>query len=207
VSNLESDLVSPPLLVVFAGPNGAVKSTFRRIFHGDSTVPFINADMIAAEEKASAYEAAAMAEQLRQDFIIARQSFMFETVLSDPIGAKVAFLTAARSHGYRVVVNFIGIESDEYSFARVFQRVCEGGHDVPEEKIRERFPRVLENLARVVGKVDALTIYDNTSKTSPYRMIARMEGELLLELSHSIPHWLTFLDLPDRVTKSTIRIP
>lgn len=163
--------------------------------------------MIAAEEKASAYEAAAMAEQLRQDFIIARQSFMFETVLSDPIGAKVAFLTAARSHGYRVVVNFIGIESDEYSFARVFQRVCEGGHDVPEEKIRERFPRVLENLARVVGKVDALTIYDNTSKTSPYRMIARMEGELLLELSHSIPHWLTFLDLPDRVTKSTIRIP
>lgn len=163
--------------------------------------------MIAAEEKVSAYEAAAMAERLRQDLFIARQSFMFETVLSDPIGAKVAFLTTARSHGYRVVVNFIGLESDEYSFARVFQRVGEGGHDVPAEKIRERFPRVLENLARVLGKVDALSIYDNTSETSPYHMIARIEGELLLELSHSIPQWLTFLDLPDRISKNTVRIP
>ena len=207
VSNPEPDLVCPPLLVVFAGPNGAGKSTFRRIFYGDSTVPFINADMIAAEEKVGAYEAAAMAERLRQDLFIARQSFMFETVLSDPIGAKVAFLTTARSHGYRVVVNFIGLESDEYSFARVFQRVGEGGHDVPAEKIRERFPRVLENLARVLGKVDALSIYDNTSETSPYRMIARIEGELLLELSHSIPQWLTFLDLPDRISKNTVRIP
>ena len=78
---------------------------------------------------------------------------------------------------------------------------------MPAEKIRERFPRVLENLARVLGKVDALSIYDNTSETSPYRMIARIEGELLLELSHSIPQWLTFLDLPDRISKNTVRIP
>lgn len=58
-------------------------------------IPFINADLIAAERFAdptmeSAYEAAVIAEAARQRLFEARESFSFETVLSDPIGAKVA---------------------------------------------------------------------------------------------------------------------
>jgi predicted ABC-type ATPase len=192
-----------PLLVVFVGPNGAGKSTLRNLLYRESPFPFVNADLIAADLRIGAYEAACLAERARLDFFEARASFMFETELSDPVGAKVGFLIAARSAGYRVIVHFVGLASPEQSAARVFQRVKSGGHDVPGEKIQERFPRILENLARLLGRVDDLTIYDNSSPREPYRIVARFSGENLTALSPVIPAWLGFLDLPSRATDDT----
>ena len=196
-----------PILIVFAGPNGAGKSTLRNLLFSDSRIPFVNADIIAAEQQIGAYEAAEQAELIRRELFDARRSFMFETVLSDPVGAKVDFLLEARRAGYRVLVHFVGLPSAAHSAARVFQRVNEGGHDVPDDKLEERYPRVLANLARLTGKVDVLTIYDNSSQEQPYREIARMEGENLTSLSAEIPAWLAFLDLSTRATSATRPLP
>lgn len=197
----------PPLLIVFAGPNGAGKSTLQRYLFGDSTIPFINADVIAAQRGVDAYRAAALAEEARQELFAAGASFMFETVLSDPVGAKVAFLSRARAAGYQVEIHFVGIDSAAQSRARVIQRVGEGGHDVPDDKIRERFPRILENLHRLIGAVDVLVIYDNSSKDEPYRVLARFEGGDLIELSATLPAWIAFLGLPALATPATLSLP
>jgi predicted ABC-type ATPase len=196
-----------PLLVVFAGPNGAGKSTLRGYLFADSPIPFINADVIAEQRGIGAYEAAEIAEKERRRLFEARASFMFESVFSDPVGAKVAFLETTRAAGYHVIVHFVGLASPEHSLARVAQRVNEGGHDVPDEKIAARFPRVMANLTRMIGKVDDLSIFDNSSRQQPYRLLARFMGAELVQLSASLPDWIAFLDLASRVTSSTVTIP
>ena len=192
-----------PLILAIVGPNGAGKSTLRELLLADSPLPFINADEIAKERGIDAYAAAAIAKDERERLFHDRKSFSFETVLSDPVGDKVAFLTKARASGYFVNVHFIALPSPDFSRARVMQRVEEGGHDVPDEKIAARFPRILANLERLRGQVDELVIYDNSSAEDPFRLIARFLGNDLIELSATIPSYLDFLDLPARTTPST----
>lgn len=195
-----------PILVAFVGPNGAGKTTLRNLLFANSKLPFINADLIAAASGLDPYQAAAKAETERQRLVAAGCSFMFESVLSDPVGAKVDFLRAARAAGYLVIVHFVGLDSPERSRARVIQRVHEGGHDVPDDKLTARFPRVLENLRRLPGAVDDLTIYDNSSAEVPYRVLARFAGSQLVALSVSLPRWITDINLPFRRTRKTLRL-
>jgi len=75
-----------------------------------------------------------------------RESFVFETVFSDPVGDKLSFLKAAAQSGYTVVLCFIGVSGPETSEQRVAMRVSQGGHDVPAEKLISRYPRTMSNL-------------------------------------------------------------
>jgi len=59
------------------------------------------------------------------------ESFVFETVFSDPVGDKLKFLRRASTRGYTVVLCFIGLASPELCDERVAMRVLQGGHDVP----------------------------------------------------------------------------
>ncbi len=202
----------PPLLVAFCGPNGAGKSTLQARTLGHLPLPFVNADLIAAREFGNAaadhaYDAASLAEAERTRLFEDRVSFSFETVLSDPVGGKVAFLRTARDAGYQVVVHFVGLDSSDRSRARVFQRVTEGGHDVPDDKLEVRYPRVLANLARLLDIPDDLVIYDNSSSEDPYRPLARLQRGHLLELAATLPDWIHFLDLPARSQSNTRILP
>jgi predicted ABC-type ATPase len=201
-----------PLLLAFAGPNGAGKSTLRSHTTAATSVPVVNADDIAVwlfGEQAAGhiYEAAEIAEAIRGILSNRRRSFSFETVLSDPAGEKVRFLREARDAGYWVVVHFVGIGSPAQSRARVIQRVNEGGHDVPDDKIAARYPRVMENLARLLDVPDDLVIYDNSSHDAPYRVIARLARGVLREITANLPPWAHFLDLPSHQTANTTILP
>lgn len=173
----------------------------------------MNADEIAQSEfgpeeaAARSYEAAQIAEAVRLELYAARRSFSFETVLSDPYGAKVKFLRQAGVDGYHVVVHFIGLESAEHSKARVIQRVNSGGHDVPDEKIVGRFPRVIENLRRLLDVPAELTIYDNTSSDTPFRVVAKLERGALIEVSSDLPDWMMSSNLIARQTAQTRILP
>jgi predicted ABC-type ATPase len=184
--------VQSPLLVVLAGPNGAGKSTFYIRYLAETGYPFLNADRIALEEfgpeaAAKAREAAKLADAARINFVRQRQSFIFETVLSDPVGDKVGFFQQARNMGYHLQVHFIGLASSNLSQARVVHRVALGGHDVPDDKLRERYPRTLDNLVRLLDVADELFIYDNSSVQFPHRLVARLERGLLLKIAAPFP--------------------
>jgi predicted ABC-type ATPase len=197
-----------PLIIVLAGPNGAGKSTFHDEFLSELGLPFINADLIAksvfgGEGSANAYAAAELAEQARQQLVSVERSFIMETVLSDPEGEKVAFLAAAQAKGYTILANFIGLDSPDLSAARVQTRIEAGGHSVPPLKLFQRYPRTLDNLAKLLPVADQLWIYDNSSTTSPFRLVAHFSNGVALTLASPMPAWTEPLHLATFVSPQT----
>ena len=130
-----------PVIVALAGPNGAGKSTFYGAHLITTGLRLVNADVLARELGVDAYRAAEMAGALREKLLEQRESFIFETVFSDPVGDKISFLQRAAGAGYNVILCFIGISDPAMSEERVTMRVTQGGHDVPVEKLAARFPR------------------------------------------------------------------
>lgn len=91
-----------PIVIALAGSNGAGKSTFYESFLADAGLRFINADVLSASLDVKAYEAAELAASIRASLVAQRESFVFETVLSDPVGEKVEQLASYAALGYTV---------------------------------------------------------------------------------------------------------
>jgi predicted ABC-type ATPase len=179
-----------PIVVALAGPNGAGKSTFYRAFLANSGLRFVNADQLTQQLNLAPYRAAELAAEVRRELIARRESFIFETVLSDPVGDKIAFLKAAEIAGYTVVLFFIGIPGPEVSNQRVAMRVSKGGHDVPPEKLRERYPRVMKNLKQALLELKNVQVYDNSDLKRPYTLVAAIRGGREIRLYKPTPKWL-----------------
>lgn len=183
-----------PFIVMLAGPNGAGKSTFYETFLVDLGLPFLNADRLAKETGMTAYQAAGEIADRRDALIAKRQSFVTETVFSDPVGDKVRILAEAVAAGYHVELIFIGIADFEQSIERVESRVKAGGHDVPHDKLVARYPRTIANLQRAIDRLPSVQIYDNSSFQDCYRLIARFEGGELVERGNGpVPLWAASL--------------
>src|SRR5580658_7456879 len=103
--------MAAPRLIFVAGANGAGKSTFYETFLRGSGLPFVNADRIAAALGASIPEAAQVADAARVQLLADGESFVTETVFSDPVGAKLPFLRDAIAAGFRVTLYYVGISS------------------------------------------------------------------------------------------------
>lgn len=179
-----------PLLVAIAGPNGAGKSTFYHAFLKSSGLRFVNADVIAKELDLDAYKAAEAVSEIRKALVEMRESFIFETVFSDPVGDKVQFLKAAATAGYTVVLCFIGLDCPETADIRVSMRISQGGHDVPCQKLRERFPRTMTNLRAAISELPTVLIYDNSDLGDPFRRVAVYRDGKLAWAKKPQPKWL-----------------
>ncbi len=179
-----------PILVAIAGSNGAGKTTFFHAHLAHAGLNFVNADDLARGLDLEAYEAAGLADVIRRTLVEREESFVFETVFSDPVGAKVAFLQEAASRGYTVVVCFIGISDVATSRTRVAMRVSQGGHDVPDEKLEERFERTLRNLGRALRELPHVLVFDHSDLRHPFRRVARFEAGEQVEMTSPVPVWL-----------------
>jgi predicted ABC-type ATPase len=182
-----------PIIVAIAGSNGAGKTTFYHAHLAQAGLRFINADDLAAELGLPAEEAARLAGQLRRTLVAQGESFVFETVFSDPVGDKVDFLVDAVGRGYTVVVTFIGIDGPEISEERVAMRVLQGGHDVPGDRLAARFPRTLENLRRAIGALPHVLVYDNSDLARPFRKVAEFRSGAAIMRAAALPRWLAGL--------------
>lgn len=179
-----------PILIALAGPNGAGKSTFFEAYLWKTGLYFVNADVLAAASGKDPYGAAAIADTIRSSLVHQREGFIFETVFSDPKGDKINFLKDAERRGYTVVLIFIGIDGPEISDDRVAMRVLQGGHDVSAAKLIERFPRTMSNLKKAMAELSNVWVFDNSDLRSPYRLVARMEADMEIELHEPVPQWL-----------------
>jgi predicted ABC-type ATPase len=179
-----------PLIVAVAGPNGAGKTTFYEIFLRPAGLRFLNADLLAQDVAIEPYAAAELARVLRERLLVARESFAFETVFSDPVGDKLGFLKRAAAEGYTVVPCFIGISGPDVSEQRVAMRASQGGHDVPSEKLVERFPRTLANLKAAIRELPHVWIFDNSDLSHPFRKVAVFRDGRRAEDHPPIPDWL-----------------
>lgn len=150
----------------------------------------MNTDVLARELNAGPYQAARIAQSVRKELVRQRESFVFETVFSDPVGDKISFLRDAEAAGYTVIICFVGISGSTISEQRVSMRVSQGGHDVPTEKLQTRYPRTMANLKRALREMPHVWVFDNDDLRHPFRLVAVYEAGRQIELAEPVPEWL-----------------
>jgi predicted ABC-type ATPase len=179
-------------LWVLAGGNGAGKSTFYRTRLAPEGMLFVNADILAQQfyphaPELHSYDAAMLAGQIRAQLLREDRSFCFETVFSHP--SKIDFVAQAKTLGYEVILVFIHLDGISLNQARVAQRVSEGGHGVPDEKIINRIPRVLKFIRQVLPLCGQVYILDNSRADNPFQQLAVIHGEQVSLRQHLVSDW------------------
>ena len=161
------NLESVKKIFIIAGPNGAGKTTFAREFLPDEAgcLHFVNADLIAAglspfAPEAVAFQAGRLMLSQIADHVAQGRSFALETTLSGLGYARQ--IPQWRLLGYAVSLHFLALPNADLAIERVAQRVCQGGHNIPEAVIRRRFASGQFNLARYCALVDDWDVYDNS---------------------------------------------
>lgn len=171
-------------LDLVVGPNGAGKSTYVRYVLAPARpgVPFVNADVLAAqrwpdprEAMAHAREASQLAAQARQRLLAQGRAFIAETVASHP--SKVDLVEQAARAGYFVHVHVMLVGADQV-VERVARRVEAGGHDVPEATVRARYQRLWPHVAQMVEAADTAEVFDNSGE-GPRTVALFIAGDLV----------------------------
>jgi predicted ABC-type ATPase len=165
-------LKTRPVLFVLAGVNGAGKSSIAGHLLERAGLTWFNPDTFARElvaatgcDQSEANGEAWLEGMRRLDEALARGThYAFETTLG---GRTVPVRIKAASRTHDVMVWFCGLSSPEQHIARVKARVAMGGHDIPEAKIRERYPAALENLIALMPDLAHLQVYDNSVDVAP----------------------------------------
>lgn len=164
-------MASQPTFVVFAGVNGAGKSTFYqsglwRECDTDSRMSRINPDemIVAAGKDWSSptdqlWAGKQAVGQVRDNFAHMR-SFNQETTLAGK--SAVVRIWKAYSLGYRVRLFYIGVDSPEVALARICHRVQVGGHDIRPEDVERRFSASISALGEVLSYTHEAVVLDNT---------------------------------------------
>jgi len=134
-----------PNLFIIAGPNGAGKSTSAgEILSGPRKVAeFVNADEIQKEAAVSEIKAARMTLSRLNALAEARKDMAFETTLASHL--LLPRIRRMQASGYVFHLFFFWLPSADMAVKRVAARVASGGHHIPEDVIRRRYDRGLEN--------------------------------------------------------------
>jgi len=185
-------MANPRQLWVLAGGNGAGKSTFYNLHLARYGIKFVNADLIAKDidsgnPEGVGYQAATVAAKIREDLISQGVSFCFETVFSHE--SKIDFIARAKSNGYKIILVYIHLFDSSLNEARVKQRVAEGGHSVPPEKIHSRIPRTMQLIKTALAIVDEARILDNSSKDDPFQQLIVMKSGNYEVRAEPLPEW------------------
>ena len=141
---------------------------------GESGADYFNPDeatqrILAANPDISTTEANSAAwhegKRLLERAISEGSDFAFETTLG---GNTIPdLLKRALSTGLEVRLWFVGLSTPELHIARVRSRVAKGEHDIPEDKIRERYDRSRVKLIELMPTVTELRVYDNSIEADP----------------------------------------
>jgi predicted ABC-type ATPase len=149
----------------------------------------ISENKVVTNQLGNSYEAALIADYIRQLLISAGATFSFETVMSHP--SKLHIFEAAREAGYRNYLYYISTESPEINVQRVASRVVNKGHPVSREKIIDRYPRSMDLLSKMIPLCDRCFIFDN-SLESGFKLIAEIENgtKIIIHTEDAIPIWI-----------------
>lgn len=188
---------------MIAGPNGSGKSTLIALLQNQNVKlgAYFNADDLARaeverrsadlaslpEDKQAAFlaelweQSSARAQievrQLREDALLASQDYAFETVMSHP--SHIEHLLGARQAGFSTRLFFVCTADPNINVGRVANRVLHGGHDVPTDRVVDRYARCLNLLPQAVMASDEVLIYDNSVRDRPLRLLAMISGGML----------------------------
>lgn len=178
-----------PKMYIIAGCNGAGKTTssfavLPEILHCKE---FVNADNIASgispfNPESVAIEAGRFMLNRIDQLMQAGEDFAFETTLSTR--SYVSLIKKAQAQGYIVHLCYFWLESPQLALSRVRTRVAKGGHNIPEDVIKRRYYRSVDNLVSLyIPVVDKWSVHDNTNEKA--ELVA--EGDGITPSTISIP--------------------
>lgn len=167
---------------LLAGPNGAGKSSLYRAAVNSGLIAadaaFVNADLYERDHLAHIPDAQKRSEaardwadQRRASLLDLGHSFVSETVFSHP--SKLQLITQAQAKGFQVVLLVVCLDDPQLLLLRVQQRVREGGHDVPAQRVLDRYPRTIAHLTQAVRMADLAMLYDSGASTQDAMQVNR----------------------------------
>lgn len=179
-------------LWVLAGGNGSGKSTFYNTRLKSKGIIFVNADLIAKDKFPegtieASKKAQTEAQRLCLEYLDRGIPFCFETVFSHR--SKIELIQKAKDSNFAVNLVYIHLASEDLNVARVLQRVANGGHPVPEEKIRSKIPRTHENMKTAIKIVDYAFILDNSDSANPFKVICKKVKDIIEFPDGDMPEW------------------
>lgn len=158
-------------IAVLAGTNGAGKSSIAGAMLREADGDYFNpdeatAEILAANPGIDAATANALAWRANvaqlQAAIAAGSDYTFETTLGGRTITRL--LLEAAAAGMAVDLWYCGLDSPERHLARIRAR---GGHDIPAERVRERYTASQHNLIRLLPHLHHLVVYDNSAEAHP----------------------------------------
>lgn len=169
-----------PEAFVVGGPNGAGKTTFIKEFLTEYEMTYIAADRIAEEINPDDPESAAIEagreflNRIRQQ-IQSEEPFIVESTLSGKTFRK--FYKKMSEYNYSITTFFLYLNSPDQHVKRVRERTARGGHHVPEEDVRRRYKRAIQNFWEIYRLLSIRWILVNNSGNT-YTEIAVGEKEV-----------------------------
>ncbi len=169
-----------PAFLIIAGPNGSGKSTAYQqsiVEMSGRSFRIINPDLFAARIAAleqlptqeANLEAVRRIEAWLETSLMAGHTISVETVLSTDKYRRL--VTMAKKTGHQFQLVYVMLDDPELNIARIETRVANGGHAVPDDKVRARYWRSLEQLPWFLDQADQAFIYDNSGA------VPRLVGE------------------------------
>lgn len=194
-----------PTLYVLGGANGVGKTTWYQFGIASKAIstdlPFINIDLIVLNELGGyTVENIAKAEQIARErmrnLLDERKDFMIESNLSK--SADYDWIALMRKNGYDTILFFLGTSNFEINKARVRARVVEGGHDVADAIIEQRYQTGMSYIKSKILDFAEVTLVD-VSSHEPSRMAQLQNGRIIFK-SPDCPLWIKqSLELAERL--------
>ena len=157
------------IVVVLLGVNGSGKTTIANELAKpcNLNIPLINMDLIGRRPFSSVEdynqmmaERMQIARAMMDEKLINRQGFITELTLSTI--KDLDFLKHVKQTSATLVTIFVLTRNIEINISRISNRVNNGGHNVPTEKVERRYPRHLANMPLAIDESDISFVYDNS---------------------------------------------
>lgn len=184
-------------VIMVAGPNGSGKTSLtshtgsKRKYLGEYINPDEIAKVLVGTYDERVKQAQAIADDLRLQCFRDGRDFTFETVMSHP--SKVDFFEQCRSAGFQTQLWFVATSDPRLNIQRVRQRVSQGGHDVPEDRIVARYHRSLALLPRAFRVAQRAVVFANDDRRGARPILikrALTPGHATYRLMDDAPAWV-----------------
>ena len=98
------------------------------------------------------------------------------------------WLKKIKSKGYDIILYFLCTSNIEINIERVRKRVKEGGHDVPENIITDRYKMALLYLRREIFNFEEVYLVENSTETAD--QVAVVKNGKLINKNENCPEWV-----------------